>query len=132
MPPSAVVANPDLTSAVTTENVEVSASLPTVGNDCQEHGNDCQSTETIASTPAEMAAAYAAQLVQWCAGETYDWSDIQVDYRRFAKQQNWRLEIADRILSKALKDAGCVRGQEDRRKEGKGRPVVITVPWRNE
>lgn len=79
-----------------------------------------------------MAAAYAGQLAEWCAGETYDWSDIQVDYRRFAKQQKWRLEIADRILSKALKDAGCIRGQEDRRKEGKGRPVTITVPWRDE
>ena len=112
-------------------NTAVSGSLPTSGNDCQSDDNHCQIREIVAHTPAERAAAYAVQLVEWCAGETYDWSDVQIDYRRFAKQQKWRLEIADRILSKALKDAGCVRAQEDRRREGKGRPITITVPWRD-
>lgn len=92
----------------------------------------CQRPTFIANTPTERAAVYASQVVEWLAGQDLTWAEIQIDYRRFAKEQKWRLELADRILSKALKDAGCTRTQEDRRNVGGGRPIIITIPWRDE
>jgi len=93
-------------------------------------GNDFRGPATIELSPADMAAIFAEDMAacEMACGETFTWAKIQVQYRRYAQQHGWRLEIADRILAKALKDAGAIRGQLDLRKEGKGRPITITFP----
>jgi hypothetical protein len=92
------------------------------------NANDFQKPATIDLTPSVMAAIFAEEMSEWACGETLTWAEIQIQYRRMAKDKGWRLEIADRIISKALKDVGAVRGQLDLRKEGKGRPITITFP----
>jgi hypothetical protein len=92
--------------------------------------NDFQKPATVELTPADMAAIFARDMADCdlVIGETYTWAEIQIQYRRYAKQHGWRMEIADRILSKALKDVGAIRGQRDLRAQGKGRPITFTFP----
>jgi len=92
--------------------------------------NDFQKPSTNDLTPAGRAALFAEAMADCdvLCGAVFTWAEIQIQYRRFAKEHGWRLEIADRIISEALKDVGAVRGQLDLRKEGKGRPITITFP----
>lgn len=94
----------------------------------QRFPNDFPRPETVPVTPTKAAAIFANEMAEWLPGETLTWADIQIQYRRFARDKGWRMEIADRLLSKALKDVGCIRDQRDLRSEGKGRPVIITFP----
>jgi hypothetical protein len=90
--------------------------------------NDFHHRATIDLSPSDMAEIFAVEMADIACGETLTWAEIQIQYRRLARDRGWRMEIADRILSKALKDAGAIRGQLDLRKEGKGRPITITFP----
>ena len=103
------------------ETAAISGPLPQPPNDFQRPAN-------VSLTPAGMAAIFAEEMAEWAPGETFSWAEIQVQYRRTARHYGWRLEIADRILSKALKGVGCIRGQLDLRSQGKGRPITITFP----
>lgn len=97
-------------------------------------GNDCRKPTIPDLRPTDMAAIFARDMVGCddVVGETYTWAEIQIQYRRYAKPLGWQLHLADRILSKALKDVGAVRGQRDLRAQGKGRPITITFPTRED
>lgn len=94
-----------------------------VGNDMATMGNDA----------ASIAGTFAREMseCELTEGQTFTWPEIQKHYRIMARNRKWPETIANRYLSVALKNAGCVRGQADLRKIGRGRPITITFPTRD-